>query len=465
MPLLVCEEIGCVGSAVRGKACLLCRRRLCSEHLKPQVHRCPDWQNNNEIDAWEVASEHATRDEISALAAAIDIQALERQASLLRGGVSCSVTPLKYDPETIHKVMGGMNYHIIIRFLDGIEWICRIRRNNASSPPQEVQNAILLSEVATLRFLTSTEVPAPKVHGYATFGDGNPVGMGYILMNKLQGRPLDLHEATPEQKRRFMSQFADIFAELSAHPFPTIGCLLSSASGNVSVGPIVTETTIRTAGNQVIFAGPFSSARFYRLHVLELVLELIRQEEIYIDRPLDAYLVHRALLDNLSSLVGADTNCGPGFYLKHMDDKGDHILVDTEFNIVGIIDWECAQTVPKSEAFASPLFMLDVSEYYSGNNSLSDTEELFIETLQQKQYLELAALVSFGRVQHRIMHCVNGALDDPEFPNVFMTLLRLLLGESNMVMDSWDSWRADSLARYCEDPDVHALFLEPGPAN
>ena len=74
--------------------------------------------------------------------------------------------------------MGGMNYHIPVCFCDGVEWICRIRRDNVSSPPRDIQNAILLSEVATLDFLASTKVPVPKVHDYASFGDGNPVGVG-----------------------------------------------------------------------------------------------------------------------------------------------------------------------------------------------------------------------------------------------------------------------------------------------
>ncbi len=33
------------------------------------------------------------------------------------------------------------------------------------------------------------------------------------------------------------------------------------------------------------------------------------------------------------------TKAGTGpFYLKHFDDKGDHILIDEQYNITGIID-------------------------------------------------------------------------------------------------------------------------------
>ncbi len=35
-------------------------------------------------------------------------------------------------------------------------------------------------------------------------------------------------------------------------------------------------------------------------------------------------------------------------------EKGDHILVNNSYDIVGIIDWEWSQTVSKAEAFCSP---------------------------------------------------------------------------------------------------------------
>ena len=59
--------------------------------------------------------------------------------------------------------MGGMNYHIDLHFSDGVTWIARIRRVNATSPPQQVRDAILESEVATLKFLERTGVPSPRI--------------------------------------------------------------------------------------------------------------------------------------------------------------------------------------------------------------------------------------------------------------------------------------------------------------
>lgn len=86
--------------------------------------------------------------------------------------------------------MGGMNYHIELRFEDGVIWIARVRRFNATSPPSALRDYIISSEVATLKFLEKTQIPAPNVHDFALEGADNPVGVGFILMDKLPGKSL-----------------------------------------------------------------------------------------------------------------------------------------------------------------------------------------------------------------------------------------------------------------------------------
>lgn len=365
-----------------------------------------------------MANRSATRDEVNRLIATINIKALCVRASAVRGGIPCKASSLEHGKGDSHALIGSMNHHIPLTFTDGEEWICCIRRSNASSPPQELQNRIILSEVATLQFLSFTKVPVPRIHDFAL--EENPVGVGYILMDKLRGHPLDLDKADAPQKRRFLEQFADIFAELSSHPFASIGCLTKGKSGRIAVGPLVTERTARrTEDNKLRLPGPYRTAIDYRREVLEIHLEHIRNREAYVDQRLDAFAVHRFLLDNVSSLAKVDLKAGEKFYMKHIDDKGDHILVDDEFNIVGIINWEWAQTVPMSEAFAAPLFMLSVGQYYSGDNTLSKTEELFMDVLEEKGYSELASCVRQGRTQHRIGHCIEAIIRTPIFQTWF----------------------------------------------
>lgn len=107
-------------------------------------------------------------------------------------------------------VMGGMNYHIEISFEDGISWLARIRRSNATSPPPELRNYILGSEVSTLKFLSKTKVPVPEVFDFNP-DESNAVGVGYIFMQKLPGKSLQWSLATPEQRRKVTRQLADIY--------------------------------------------------------------------------------------------------------------------------------------------------------------------------------------------------------------------------------------------------------------
>ena len=139
-----------------------------------------------------------------------------------------------------------------------------------------------------------------------------------------------------------------------------------------------------------------------------------------------------------------------------MDDWGNHILVDDAYNITGIIDWEWAQTVPMSEAFAAPLFMLDVGQYYEGNNALGEIEELFATILKGKDQTGLANFVGEGRTQHRLAHCIGGDPADPEFYNLFTALLQLTQG-SEVGKEAWDVWRAETMTLYGDDSEFQRL--------
>lgn len=94
--------------------------------------------------------------------------------------------------------MGGMNYHIPVHFEDGVTWIARVRRFNATSPPANVRDYIVRSEVATLKFLEAPDIPTPRVYDFALDDYMNPVGVGYILMEKLPGKSLRWSIATQE---------------------------------------------------------------------------------------------------------------------------------------------------------------------------------------------------------------------------------------------------------------------------
>ncbi|QSS50860.1 hypothetical protein I7I53_06026 [Histoplasma capsulatum var. duboisii H88] len=90
-------------------------------------------------------------------------------------------------------MMGNQNCHAEITFDDNVKWIARFRLARTSSPPREVRDWILRSEAATTIYLQQhTCIPTPAIFDWACESDpGNPLGVDYILMEKLDGKPLD----------------------------------------------------------------------------------------------------------------------------------------------------------------------------------------------------------------------------------------------------------------------------------
>ena len=199
--------------------------------------------------------------------------------------------------------MGGQNLHIELSFADGLSWLCRIQRQNATSPPPDVQNAVLLSEAATLRFLASTTVPVPEVYEVAQNGTGNDVGVGYILMQKLEGHPLYIHRLDATGRRKVLQQYANVYIELSKCTFPAIGCIQDLSS--FEIGPLVHERTATRSGSgdAIVQLGPFTSALDMYTAFAKQQIHFILDEELYVDDPVTAILVYRYLLDIMPTII------------------------------------------------------------------------------------------------------------------------------------------------------------------
>ncbi|KAF9504731.1 hypothetical protein BS47DRAFT_1322553 [Hydnum rufescens UP504] len=451
MPFYKCDATHCREPSVRGEGvCFLCNSHYCAAHMKSGVHTCTKLAEEE----YAVASARASENEINALLSEIRVDVLRARAMSLRNGISCDIPPLDYNPATA--LMGGMNYHFPITFQDGVTWLCRIRRHNASSPPMELRDRILLSEAATLRFLANTRIPVPKVYDFAISSPNNPVGVGYILMEKLDGKPLPPWSTIDVDRRKHvLAQFVEVFAELEKHPLPAIGSLRHPE--DQSIGPLTIEQFADAdEDGHAKSLGPFSTATEYRYETVRRQMELVSRGEVHHTNAVDSYLVHRYLLECVPWFARQEEGSGSAYYLKHMDDKGDHILVDDDFNITGIVDWEWAQTAPKSEAFAAPMFLLDVGSYYDGKNELSEGEELFASMLEGKGHRELAQFVRRGRVEHRWASCLGG---DAGFSDSLRAMFSGLRGSLRRDRD-WDGWRKRSLKKYANDKGLKLLTMK-----
>ncbi|KAL2135593.1 hypothetical protein VTI74DRAFT_7869 [Chaetomium olivicolor] len=210
-----------------------------------------------------------------------------------------------------------------------------------STPSPAVRDYIFRSEAATMLFLRSqTHVPVPKVFGWAAESDAdNDVGVGYILMEKLEGKPPDWEKLTAQWKEKVMQQLADVFLEIEAQAFGKIGSLMLSGQEEIFLAfQGLTCSSIFEYGRPW---GPFDSSIAAAHIIVESYLDRIVNGEMGIGELDNVYFAHRFRLDIFHEIWdGRQEGQQEEFYLKHPDDKDDHILVDDSLNIVSIVDWE-----------------------------------------------------------------------------------------------------------------------------
>lgn len=372
----------------------------------------------------------------------MDFAALRAIASRLRNNIPCTLPALPdasstpIDLKLIMDQMGGQNCHLDIQFADGVVWIARLRLDDPTLPPLETQRIIFDSEVSLVQFLGNTKVPVPKIfyHAYEQSGIGTPC----VLMEKLAGKPLDWNGASAQQRSKVMEQLVDVFLELEKHPFSSMGSF--AASGAV-IGQYAQPHLFRTPSQSL---GPFTSLEVALRSFVEHDMEMIANGEVC-TQAVDHYLTHLWRLDQIPNLNEHATH-GSSFYIKHFDDKGDHILVDDQFNISGIIDWEWASTECKQLAFSSPCMMWPVAEFYDGNNTLSTEEREFAAMFQQRGREDLARIVLEGRKYQRFLFFLGGSVsaDREEFEALFQGLRGVVEGDG---IGSYADWRRDAIAR------------------
>ncbi|TLD19674.1 hypothetical protein PspLS_09518 [Pyricularia sp. CBS 133598] len=181
--------------------------------------------------------------------------------------------------------MGSAKYHARIRFQDDSpNWLMRVPRvvNCAVGLPKLLAGYLIHSDF--------------RAHGNGT---DQGFGLSFLLMEKLpgkswQGDGIDGKLASEEDKANRISWLN----LLPTHPIPKAGSLTLQGS-DIQVSAV-------------------ASGRFVSILTW-----------------------YTALKDNAAHPVRREGHIQQGeekLYLRHVDDKGDHLLVDDVFNITGIID-------------------------------------------------------------------------------------------------------------------------------
>lgn len=370
--------------------------------------------------------------EVEALLAQVDVTELVRVASSLRNGKPCKFYPGKHLGS--NAMMGCANYHAWVIFNDGVKWLARIpRTTDFSDIPLDLIDYLIESEYATLKFLEDLSVPAPKAHGFGLSSDpSNLVRVGYILEDAMPGRPFYAQQATDEQKSHVYNQYADMLIDISRLSRGQACSLLPH--GDKTKEAAIASNRFMSLGKH----GPFADPLEYFTTIAEIHLDLIADGQIHPEYPKEAFLFYRVLRDRAAPALTAATASMSGFFLKHVDDKGDHLLVDENYNITAVIDWQFARFVPACEAFGPSLFTADLGKLYSASAARSVGDRYLAECLIRKGREDLAGLAGGSDLVRRFQFGLASGLVRSEALGMIRAVLSLLGDEvSEMDMMGW----------------------------
>ncbi|EPS33490.1 hypothetical protein PDE_08452 [Penicillium oxalicum 114-2] len=150
---------------------------------------------------------------------------------------------------------------------------------------------------------------------------------------------------------------------------------------------------------------------------------------------------------------------GEQIFLKHPDHKGDHILVNDSFDILGVIDWEWTRTVPKAEAFCSPCMMWPVADFYNGSNEVAADELHLAAIFMEKGHEDIANFVLNGRKAQRFLFGLgleSSFLHIETIPRLFKGLQRAF----DLEDEEWETWKSKALKRWKDDEILLELLAQ-----
>ncbi|KAI4850137.1 hypothetical protein E4T45_05625 [Aureobasidium sp. EXF-8846] len=428
-----CSVENCGAPSVRDFTCQACKQHRYVRHLQPKFHTYPldvekEWENRVE-------------DEISQLISQINVPELEKRASALKSNVKCSFKPSSYRDA----MMGNANYHAWLDFEDGDRWLLRTPRTVFSDVPCDMVESFIASEYATLKFLEPTKVPAPRVFGFGLASDkGNVVGVSYLLMECLPGAPLDgdLLAADTQQHPSILAQVAEILIELSKHPLPLAGSLIIKDGQNI---------VSKMASNRFVhlgLSGPFYSTSEYFAAISDQYLVLIADGQVHSQYPTEAFAFYSLARREARNFSSSHTVIPEQFFLKHIDDKGDHLLVNDDGIITGIIDWQFARFVPAIEAFGPSYVTANLSWLYSSTCGVTDLDKQLAIELRQRGADDLAAYMEGNEIARRFHHGLSEGLTKSEAREI-LEAWQTTLGKVTPLDLDLDSW----ITEVCEkDP-------------
>ncbi|KAH8174145.1 phosphotransferase enzyme family protein [Sarocladium implicatum] len=330
----------------------------------------------------------ALRDQIQDALTSIDLRKLEdvalkarlMQDTTVEPGTTCAIDPSVF-------THGWNNIVLEVAFSDSVYWVARIQ--HVSVDPSEVpDNSVnLQSEIATMGIARErTTIPIPKVFTYNIAPD-NEIGRPYLLMESLPGRvlggPVALH-VPPEHLPKVATQLADAMFQLSCLTFDRLGRLWRNDSDKnvVEILPLDSGAAAPEA------SAPGTSPEWFYQHRQEANTQALEHHTGD-----EEWLTACWVLKIAVSHIVVESRLRGPFPLCHLDLHHGNLLFDDEYNLVGVIDWSEAQTVPMERLAVSPEFVTFPAGADENNQKIIRFRQLVIEHLQ---HLEVASKEAEG---------------------------------------------------------------------
>ncbi|KAF8060724.1 kinase-like domain-containing protein [Lyophyllum atratum] len=316
----------------------------------------------------------ATTDQLQATRAKINWDQVYKTASSIKG-----------QPCTSNKeeFSGVCNIVYPIIFEDGTSWALRV--------PHAILEDDIEPTVTTMNYVKNTvpTIPIATVHAWSDSKDGDGVGTPYILLDWMKGSTLTWNATfpPPQAREKVLAQLAQYTVDMLVHTTTPI----PSSTGTMSA---LAWTLVR----------------------IDTRLKRIFNGSLPSFDPIDC-LIYRAMAEEKYHIPSLDTFPFP---LMHTDLNPNNIVIDGEFNIIGILDWDIC-------VFRSPL---QVAVRYPSMIALGDDpspDDLF---LKDSGVLFLRDRLSF--IEHFSYSLHSSGIPD----NIAAQLLAILADEEQQAFQS-----------------------------
>ncbi|KAK8859544.1 protein kinase-like protein [Apiospora arundinis] len=307
----------------------------------------------------------------------------------------------------LDKITNGLHNAVrILEFSDKTRWIARIGLRSRIAGSIKLQNEVSAMQLIKER----SSLPVPKVFAYEV-DENNPAGIPFILMEFIPGNTgmdaaggYEMHKGHIPTAYRgtFYRSVARCHVQLTSLRFSQIGSIVMKPDGQYSIGPIP------------LLGGPFDTAtEFFNAWAacIKFPLSDGRIRELMGRGPTEEILraIHEfpSQIKAMSSRL-SQTDRGP-FPLCHGDFLHSNMIVNEDFELAAVIDWESASTYPL-ELVEFPSF-LKVMPVQFGSSGDYDKDGLPLDEEEKQKWKErqdyLQMVKSFEDKDHVLSTCLG----------------------------------------------------------